>query len=86
MIIVRQVVYIELHTVASFVYFCFFEDGERESFFWPLFIGVLWPRFGTIFGFLGLLAWGVWVSSTNFFVTTIPYEGLIINISEFYPS
>ena len=39
MIIVRQVVYIELHTVASFVYFCFFEDGERV--FWPLFRGIM---------------------------------------------
>ena len=39
MIIVRQVVYIELHTVASFVYFCFFEDGERV--FWPLFMGIM---------------------------------------------
>ena len=42
----------------------FFLKTERE--FFGLFLGVLWPIFGTIFGFLGLLAWGVWFSSTNF--------------------
>ena len=67
--------------MASFVYFSFFEDGERV--FWPLFRGIMANIWDYVWLFRPFGMGGL-VLQHQFFVTTIPYEGLII--SEFYSS